>query len=248
MRGFDIDSLLRFTPPDSLCERCCALLQETVSGDFTCPVCGVNYVASADFVTCAAYLKARGLNIDFPDLMGHSQTLAGIARDMRAGLEGPSPSPYPPMRALLEALHSAQRFVHFTTYGISAMLLGALKLTAQRVDVRGIVSGVKHDAMVREIHEFGSEAPRLELRLYPNDSPFFPHQKIIVIDGLLAFKGSANMTDFGWRRAEQRREVIEPVTNLAEVLDLHNHFFSPAWWAHEGSRAEEKIIMTAFGR
>ena len=128
------------------------------------------------------------------------------------------------MRALLAALQTAQQSVHFTTYGLSALLLGALKLTAQRIDVRGIVSGIKNDSMLRELTEYADEAPRMNLRVYPNESQYFPHQKIIVIDGLLAFKGSANMTDFGWRKAALGREVIEPMTDVGEVVDLHNRF------------------------
>lgn len=141
------------------------------------------------------------------------------------------------MRALLEAFSSARYFIHFTTYGISAMLLGALKLASLRVGVRGIVSGVKNDTMAKEIYEYAGETPDMHLRVFQNDAPFFPHQKIIVIDGLLAFKGSANMTDFGWRKAAHGREVIELVTELGEVAELHNRFFSPIWAQFEAQAA-----------
>ncbi|MEP7293296.1 MAG: phospholipase D-like domain-containing protein [Chloroflexota bacterium] len=237
MYSFDIDALLRFTPPLCLCERCFGLLGEI--GD-ACPVCGVRYVASQQFPTTASYLAYKGLDLHFDDLIAHCRDLAQIARSTRDSFAAPQPF-YLPMRALLAALQTAERFVHFTTYGISALLLGALKLTAQTVDVRGIIAGVKTENMLRELTDYKDEAPRLNLRLY-QESQFFPHQKIVVIDGLLAFKGSANMTDFGWRKAAHGREVLEPVTDVAEVVDLHNRFFSPVWAAGDTT---EKILMSA---
>lgn len=236
-QGFDIDSLLRFAPPAYLCERCHALLVDV--GRVVCPVCGVQYIATDKYPMPGAYLRAKGLELHYKDLIEHSQQLARIARRTRESLLSPR-GQYPPIRALFEALQNAEKFVHFTTYGISVLILGALKLTAQRVDVRGIVSGIKHEAVLREITEHQDEAPRLKLQVYPNDSAYFPHQKIVVIDGLLAFKGSANLTDFAWRKAAQGREVIEPVTDVSEVIDLHNRYFSPVW---AQGRSDERIVM-----
>lgn len=238
MNGFDIDALLQFRPPRFFCERCAALLTEI---DRRCPVCGVEYVATKQFPTAAAYLRRRGLELRVENLMEHCRGLAEIAHHMRESLIAPQPY-YPPMRALLASFAAAHSFVHFTTYGMSALLLGTLKLAAQRVDVRGVVSGLKHEGMIREIEEYADESPRLNLKIFPQDARYFPHQKIIVIDGLLAFKGSANMTDFGWRKAAVGHEVIEPVTNVNEVVDLHNRFFSPVW---SGEAAGERIMMRA---
>jgi len=56
-----------------------------------------------------------------------------------------------------------------------------------------------------------------------------PHQKLVVIDGLLAFKGAANLTLAGWRKAAQGRDVVEVVTDVDEVIDLNNRLFSPIW-------------------
>lgn len=257
MHRFDIESLLRFTPPRFLCERCCALLVDvsvTVGGPaggptshppglFRCPACGIDYVTTDDYPSPADYLTARGLDITFHDLIGHSQRLAAIARHTRESLTGARPF-YPPMRALLEALATAERCVHFTTYGISALLLGAVKLAAQRVAVRGVVSGVKQSSLYQELVGFTDEAPRLELRTFTSDNGYFPHQKIIVIDGLLAFKGSANLTDFAWRKAAQGREVIEVVTDVAEVVELHNRFFSPIWASFTPHAENAQIVMT----
>jgi phosphatidylserine/phosphatidylglycerophosphate/cardiolipin synthase-like enzyme len=241
MQNFDIDSLLRFTPPEYLCERCLALLSGTTA---RCPVCGVQYTATEGFSDYGSYLAARGLDVSLPNLIEHSQQLALIARQARQSLANQT-SGYPPMRGLLEALLCAERFIHFTTYGVSALLLGAIKMASLRVDVRGVVSGIKHDTMYRELTEYADESPRLNVRLFQNEAQYFPHQKIIVIDGLMAFKGSANLTDFGWRKAAQGREVIEIVTDVAEVVELHNRFFSPVWATFTPAANGKRFSMTA---
>jgi phosphatidylserine/phosphatidylglycerophosphate/cardiolipin synthase-like enzyme len=252
MPGFDIEALTRFAPPEFLCERCCALLSSlprtTPHGKnapmLRCPVCAVQYVPTDEYPTAADYLSARGLHLKTPDIFAHSAQLGRIAHALRRSLNGNAPD-YPPMRGLLEALTSAQHFVHFTTYGISALLLGVLKAAAHRIDIRGVVSGVKNEGVYRELTEYHDESPRLQTRVFQQDGQYFPHQKMIVIDGLMAFKGSANMTDFGWRKAAHGREVIEIVTDVSDVIDLHNRYFSPVWASFEASDDENTaIVMT----
>lgn len=247
MPSFDIDSLLHFAPPEFICERCCALLTHVsrAKAPLTCPVCGVAYVPTEDYPHPAEYLAARGCAVQFDGLIEHSRELAKIASALRHSLHAkPNTNTYPPMRALLETLNSAQQFIHFTTFGMSALLLGALKLAAQRIDVRGIVSGIKHESMFRELTEFPDEAPRLKARIFHTEGQFYPHQKLIIVDGLVVFKGSANMTDFGWRKAAQGREVIEIVTDVNEVVSLHNRFFAPVWGSFEGVENPNTIVMS----
>lgn len=243
-QGFDLDSLLNFAPAQYVCERCCALLANVPEHfAYRCPSCDVAYVPTEEFPSVGGYLAARGLALAQDDLIDHARRLALIARRARAGMSGQA-SDYPPMRALLETLNTAQRCVHFTTFGISALLVGALKLAAQRIDVRGIISGIKRDEMFRELEVHGDEAPRLQTRLFSQESAWFPHQKIIVIDGLMAFKGSANMTDIGWRKAAQGREVIEVVTDVREVIELNNRFFSPVWIGFEARAQRDAAQIT----
>jgi phosphatidylserine/phosphatidylglycerophosphate/cardiolipin synthase-like enzyme len=56
-----------------------------------------------------------------------------------------------------------------------------------------------------------------------------PHQKLVVIDGLFAFKGSANLTLPGWRKSARGRDLVEIVTDVDEVIALHNRFFARLW-------------------
>jgi phosphatidylserine/phosphatidylglycerophosphate/cardiolipin synthase-like enzyme len=142
---------------------------------------------------------------------------------------------YPPLRGLLKALSIAQKFVHFTTYGgIPHLLIGALKVTAQRVRVRGIMSGARGEMLsentVSELTSYRDEAPNMHVKIYDASTGLsMPHQKLIVIDGLLAFKGSANLTLAGWRKAAEGRDVVEVVTEIDEVIELNNRLFAPIW-------------------
>ena len=130
---------------------------------------------------------------------------------------------------LLEAKH----FVHIVSFGISHQFIGALKTVSQRVPVRAVITNADQ-ASVSELSEFSEEAPQLHARVFGEAKERHtlrdvPHQKLIVIDGLLAFKGSANLTLSGWRKADKGLDVVEVETNVAEVTRLHNALFSPVW-------------------
>ena len=55
----------------------------------------------------------------------------------------------------------AKLFVHFTSWGISHVLIGALKATSMHVPVYGFVSNVESGARV-ELTEYPDEAPKLK--------------------------------------------------------------------------------------
>lgn len=52
------------------------------------------------------------------------------------------------------------------------------------------------------------------------------HQKIFVVDGRLAFKGSTNLTLSGRRKAAEDLDPIEMLTDVEEVAGLNDRFFS----------------------
>jgi phosphatidylserine/phosphatidylglycerophosphate/cardiolipin synthase-like enzyme len=239
MAGFDIGSLLNFEPARFQCERCLGLLKRTPT-DVTaktnpsCPLCKVTYIATDVFSTSQMdrYLEHMGYSIQIENIFEHCKNLATIALKVRnlEEEEGPFPQDYPPLRGLLEALSQARQFVHFTSYNISHVIIGALKLAAQRVSVRGIISGINEQTK-RELEDFKSEAPRFRVRTFAANNQWeeIPHQKLLVIDGLLAFKGSANLTLNAWRNAAQGLEILEVVSDVEEVISLHNKYFSPIW-------------------
>jgi hypothetical protein len=161
------------------------------------------------------------------NIVDHAQRLAAISRIMRT-----APERYTPLRALFMALAEARSFVHFISWGITQLMIGALKMASQHVTMRGVVSGNVGEQILCEVNDFQEEAPYLDIKFCESTSfrsIDVPHQKLVVIDGLLAFKGSANLTQTAWRSAAKGREIIEVVSNVDEVVNLHNQFFSPIW-------------------
>jgi hypothetical protein len=143
------------------------------------------------------------------------------------------------------ALSEARSFVHFISWGITQLMIGALKVTAQRVPVRGIVSGSVGEQIMCEVDDFKNESPNLDIKFCETAglrSIDIPHQKLIVIDGLLAFKGSANLTQKSWRSAAKGMEIIEVVSNIDEIISLHNQFFSTIWGKMKNHNGEIKIL------
>lgn len=214
-------------------------LKKTENGGGLCPICRMQYIPTEDYIYPLVYLRKLGEAFDSSDL-AHAQSLARVAARLREN------HPFtPPLRCLFVALAEAKHFVHFTTYGISHQMIGALKMAAQRVTVRGVVSNVEGNTL-SELTDHESEAPMMDIKVYGSEKGWadMPHQKLIVIDGLLAFKGSANLTLNEWRSAALGKDFIEVVTNIGETIDLHNRYFSPVW--AELSSIGDSIIMEDF--
>ena len=110
-----------------------------------------------------------------------------------------------------------------------------LKLAAQRIPVRGIVYRMEQE--VREnLKDFSEEAPKLLVRTShsQSDEQGATVKQLIVIDGLLAFAGATDLSLDGWRKAAQGDDMVEIVTDLEDVIELHNHYFSPLWAKRSG--------------
>jgi len=263
---FDIASLRAFEPARYQCEKCLALLrlrqglfQLDLPTDQTlaCPICRVVYLPTEHFkgLFWDRYIEWRRLTgLDPKEALAQAQRLAEIAERMcfyQQNQEHASRTTLgdTPLHDLLKALSIAQKFVHFMTYGgIPHILIGALKVTAQRVHVRGIVSGARGEMLsentVSELTDYRDEAPQMHVKIYDSSRMGFttmPHQKLMIIDGLLAFKGSANLTLAGWRKAAQGRDVVEVVTEVDQVIELNNRLFAPIW--AELSEIGETISM-----
>lgn len=233
MPSFDIRTLLNFNPPHFMCENCRALLRELPINKERrlryCPVCKIEYEPTEEIsiYNYEKYMTTFKLNIDIKNQLGQSQRLALIASNFLKNER------FPPIYTMLQAVHAAQSFVHFTSYGLSYQLYGALKMASFSIPIRGIVSNISSD-FAQEIKKNEREAPNLNLVVFERsnhkeDWESAPHQKLIVIDGLLAFKGAANMTEMGWRKVAEGKDHAEPVTDLNEIADLHNKLFSPIW-------------------
>jgi hypothetical protein len=237
--SFDIEALRHFRPATYWCKKCFALwrnpLSECVSYNdhsfLACNICKVKYRPADKY-------KYR----DFPEYLNESsvQPLSHIDVYSHARLFADTPwalrqrSPrLPPLFLLMDTLKSAKSFVHFVSVGITEIMMGILKMAAQSVSIRGIVAGrAIGENVISHIKDFKNESPNLEMAFWNYDqfrAMDEPHQKLIVVDGLLAFKGSSNLTQTAWRSAMNNMDVIEAVSDIEEVINFHNDFFSPLW-------------------
>src|SRR6266853_1589464 len=118
----DIESLLDFQPAMYWCPSCFGLITDLNRNSLqNCSHCGVLY-------------EINPLS-EIEDLIWHTKRLGIVCRNFR--VETPS---YSPLCALFEALSKARAFIHFTSFNMSDMMLGALKIISQKVQVCGIVS------------------------------------------------------------------------------------------------------------
>lgn len=247
MPNFDIEKLLDFQPPRYRCVKCLALWIDLPLPEYTggrlgapikCPQCRVEYSPTEycrreEF---REFLIHSGCSIEVRGLFEHARQVGQIARHLRVPAEPYTLSwewHFPYLKGLLQAFTLARSFVHFTSFGLSPFMLGALKLAAQRVYINGVVS-TNASYVVKLLTsdiDNADEARNLELRVLAaeGNGRDLPHQKIVVIDGLIAFKGSINLTEMAWRKAEQNLEEVEVISDVAEVIALNNRFFSSAW-------------------
>lgn len=237
---FDLSSLFHLKPADYLCENCKALFnikrypRKGIDESSYCPVCKVEYVPVLEDQLIEGFkgwefdehLKCRNLHIAFTEqeLVPHIKNLHFIAQKIKQ-------EDITPLCGLFNLLLAAKKFIHITSYGASHLLIGALKTVAQKVDVRCVISGLEYENTIEEFTVYTSDAPRLKTKIYDRNTHHLdtPHQKVIIIDGLIGFKGSTNLTLSGWRKAEKNLDMLEVITDLKEVVEVNNRYFSPLW-------------------
>lgn len=241
MPGFDITSILDFKPPQYVCPNCRGLFRtlrteiDSSTGKrvlrYYCPICSSEYI-KGEWETSLepySYLRSSGHTIQYgKDLFEHARTLASLIVEAKGNATWKEP--WPTMRLFFEVLARSRYFVHFGSWGISHLMIGALKLTSMKVPVFGFVSNVEDHAR-QELIEFPNEAPNLHAHvIQPQQGAWdAPHQKLIVVDGLLAFKGSTNLTNRAIRKADRGLDLSESITDFEKVSDLNNRYFAPVW-------------------
>ena len=135
---------------------------------------------------------------------------------------------------LISLLNRSKYFIHFMSFRISEQFVGILKsASSRRVNVSGIVSGLdrnkSYDKILINEMEENLDIASHEVRIPPLDFESGSHAKLIVIDGVLAIKGSANLTNSAWRKADDMKEIVEVEFNPSKVAKLNNAYFAPVW-------------------
>jgi phosphatidylserine/phosphatidylglycerophosphate/cardiolipin synthase-like enzyme len=156
-------------------------------------------------------------------------------------------SDIPPLRALMNLFLAATSFIHVTTFGLDEFTLAMLEMAAQRVPVCALVSGVD-DKTEKLLPPVEREAPDLDLRAVggrrlPGDQV---HGKLIVIDGILALSGSANLTHKAWRKAALNMEIVEVLTDTERVANLNDRYFASHWAASNATVSDQAYIAAGW--
>lgn len=218
----------------------CPLCQTSNSSHLhpACPVCGVQYLSARyqttldlSYFLLEQHPSPWNYNIteeaNIIAFSHHCRTFGSLAARIQEGQ-------LPPARGLLETIASAQSFIHWTSFGpLADKILDALINAAQRIPVRGIIANVNR----------GDEATLAvmsrktrNLSLKSSNADFYTgdvlHQQLFVIDGLLAFRGSANRALAGDKITLSGTPILEVVSESDAVFTLHNRYFAPLWAEH----------------
>lgn len=244
--SFDIVTNYRWDPPSCACVQCRALyvstgfrgndslpLVEEPRG-YKCRVCGtvIDHSEGEFLIKDLAYANDT-------ELRENLYELGAIASQMPPARKSTGPR-IPPLAILMKAIAQSRRFIHFLTYSTDTTMLGALKMASEHTQVRGIVGTLNsyNQGLLEELgpsprHAMNHDGPFLILAPSADGALVDPvHTKIVIVDGLLAFKGSANLTVTGYQNAGANppTEIVEVVTQPSEVLQLNNEHFSPSWF------------------
>lgn len=254
MPGFDIKNILELdiAPFHYRCVKCLAFLDKNIGHWATlkpkpwlikCPTCDFHYnIGGVEGVTInelVNYMKIVGHKYEYEDFYSHCARLAEIAKKI-------DDEKIRKKDIYFAALAEARHFVHFMTWGnVAEVFQAAYKI----ISLKGVdVSGITAAGTVRRVFR---DTKKLQIKDIPKTEGSngdshrgtdIPHQKLTIIDGLLMFKGSANLTKDAWDAADKGGDVVEIETNIDEIAKFNNKYFSP-WWgslSRIGDRLVEK--------
>jgi hypothetical protein len=194
-----------------------------------CPGCSLVFKPSKHCEATDRYLERWRCRIDHANIPQHLTELT-TATDCLSSATLRKSRRITALRALFQLFTSVKHFVHFTSWGLSWDFIGMLAFMSHRVSVRGIVANCDREKakQIRLAHSYGSDHFEL-VPLVQGDKGFSPHQKLIVIDGLVALKGSVNFTVTAWDKLDEGYEHLEVETRPSEVMRLNNELFAPNW-------------------
>jgi phosphatidylserine/phosphatidylglycerophosphate/cardiolipin synthase-like enzyme len=211
-----------------VCERCRTLIAQRPS---QCPFCEGDDVSTvpAGVYEPASHPPAYIIGNEHREWLRTLESAKALVSAL------PEDGATPRISHLLSALANAQHYIHFISWGMSSSLAVALKMASHRVSVFGIVSGAEYQGTLDELVRYVADGyQQIHVLTKDQDWSRMPGQKLVVVDGILAFHGSANMTLQGWRKAQNGRNRIDVALGRA-ARDLNNRYFAPAWLDIDGA-------------
>lgn len=155
----------------------------------------------------------------------------------------------PSLYFLFSAISNAHKFINFTSYGISQIILGALMAASTRgVCVRGIVTNVTNSDTIELARNFRNQNGNFfKVMMFEGEysqSIRLPHSKLMIVDGLFSFKGSANFTISAMEKSDQNLEIFETTTDKYQIRNLNNIFFSYPWERLTEEKMQYELYIT----
>jgi hypothetical protein len=252
---FDAKSLIDCHFPRIICPRCGAIgvdvpfryvLQEHQKQS-NCPVCKVKWDVSDIFTdTHISWDKFFSLYFSLipQDLLQQAKRLAVIATAYEQPEHYAPIDRLSPLQMVLWLIARSEHFIHFATWNISNDFLGALAVAATKIPVRGIIGGITAN-QVELVTSLQEALPRFQLKIFGDRSNWdAPHQKLMIFDGLVAVDGSANLTLNAWNKVAEGKERIRLVTEVDEVRQLNNRYFSALFRA---KKFEDSEVISDLG-
>lgn len=140
---------------------------------------------------------------------------------------------YRPLNYLIQSLNRTKHFIHIATESIDSFFIGMLstKYFESDIEIHVIVWHpqkiypdlkrlMEHSIFIKG-YEHGIRPATRGITI---ETVSEAHQKLIILDGITAFYGSANATLDGWTRPG---EMIRFTNNLDEIKNYNRVFFSP---------------------
>lgn len=144
---------------------------------------------------------------------------------------------YEPLALLFQAIGAASWYIHFVTYSVDSTILGALQMASNKVQVRGIVGNLNdyNRNALEAVNGLDVQSPFAKFAIMTSTTrtPMIDgvHNKMLFIDGVLAIRGSANLTINAYSKASRKSltESVEAVTIPDAAAELHNTYFARIW-------------------
>ena len=181
----------KYIPRISYCYECGYFSFEYWK-DKTCPMCGASYEGKF-------YWR---MELEIEEVLDVISTC-------------PSLGYTPNIWNISEAIRKAKHFIHVVTTTIDKHFFSLLYYKSKSDPLVEVKLVIKELGKMRGYIADLIYVSNLENKVKVHEEA---HQKLVIIDGVLAFKGSANLTEQGWRREGEIREIVA-IPRIVEKLN-----------------------------
>ncbi|WP_333602447.1 phospholipase D-like domain-containing protein [Atlantibacter hermannii] len=208
-----IQSIHELHVPSAICTNCRLIHEDSYTT--ICSVCGMNTLTE---------LNKNKSNFNSSNIYNYLKNYLEIHSVKKR---------YFSIEPVLEKLlMNAKMYVHFCTYTIDKLVLDMLERVASNgVQVAGVVG--LSSKILPNIERLNNKFPGV-CKIIPWESATenkynLPHQKFIIIDGMICFAGSMNLTKDGFSKLDQNPpfELFLPVTNIDDIVAINNEYLTP---------------------